>query len=50
VICTHRSDRYEDFAEAISSLKTQTYENLEIVVVVDGNKELYNEHVKTGIG
>jgi cellulose synthase/poly-beta-1,6-N-acetylglucosamine synthase-like glycosyltransferase len=49
VICTHRSDRYEDFAEAISSLKTQTYENLEIVVVVDGNKGLYSRILKIGI-
>jgi len=49
IICTHRSERYEDFVEAINSLKAQSYNNLEIIVVVDGNKELYNELVKGGI-
>ncbi|MEA2033250.1 MAG: glycosyltransferase family 2 protein [Euryarchaeota archaeon] len=51
IICTHRSDRYEDFVEAINSLKAQSYENekLEIVVVVDGNRELYERILKSGI-
>ena len=31
ILCTHRSDRYEDFVEAINSLKAQSYEKLEIV-------------------
>lgn len=43
VICTHRSERYEDLVEAINSLKNQSYNNLEVVVVVDGNKELYEK-------
>jgi glycosyltransferase involved in cell wall biosynthesis len=42
ILCTHRSERYEDFVEAINSLKAQSYNNLEIIVVVDGNKELYD--------
>jgi len=31
ILCTHRRDRYEDFLEAINSLKVQSYESLEIV-------------------
>jgi len=31
ILCTHRSDRYDDFLEAINSLKVQSYESLEIV-------------------
>ena len=49
IICTHRSDRYEDFVEAVDSLKVQSYEKPEIVVVVDGNRELYNRILKSGI-
>jgi glycosyltransferase involved in cell wall biosynthesis len=49
ILCTHRSKRYGDFVEAINSLKAQSYENLEIVVVVDGNRELYEKIVKTGV-
>jgi GT2 family glycosyltransferase len=49
ILCTHQSDRYEDFVEAINSLKAQSYENMEIVVVVDGNRELYDKILKTEI-
>ncbi|MGB7533268.1 MAG: glycosyltransferase family 2 protein [Halobacteriota archaeon] len=49
ILCTHRSERYEDFVEAIDSLLSQSYNNLEIVVVVDGNKELYARISKSGI-
>ena len=31
IICTHRSERYNDLVEAINSLKAQSYEKLEIV-------------------
>ena len=41
IICTYQTRRYSDFVEAINSLLTQNYENTEIIVVVDGNKELY---------
>ena len=47
ILCTHRSDRYDDFEEALNSLYAQN--NLEIIVVVDGNKELYDRIVKSGI-
>lgn len=49
ILCTHRSERYEDFVEAINSLLSQSYNNLEIIVVVDGNKELYDKIMKSGI-
>jgi len=51
ILCTHRSERYEDFVEAINSLNAQSCDNgtLEIVVVVDGNKELYDKILKSGI-
>ena len=46
VICTHENKRYNDLVEAIDSVKVQIYKNMEIVVVVDGNKELYNKVLK----
>jgi len=52
ILCTHRSERYEDFVEALDSLNAQSGDNekLEIAVVVDGNKELYDKIVvKSGI-
>ena len=51
ILCTHRSERYEDFVEALDSLNAQSCENekLEIVVVVDGNRELYDRILKIGI-
>jgi len=51
ILCTHRSERYEDFVEAINSVNAQSGENekLEIVVVVDGNRELYDRILKSGI-
>ena len=52
IICTYQSERYEDFVEAINSLKVQSYgiDKLEIVVVVDGNDGLYDKILKSGIG
>jgi len=49
ILCTHRSDRYDDFEEALNSLYAQSYNNLEIIVVVDGNRELCDRIVKSGI-
>lgn len=48
ILCTHRNERYEDFVEAINSLNAQSCENekLEIVVVVDGHRELYDRILK----
>jgi len=49
ILCTHRSDRYENFEEALNSLDAQSYNNLEIIVVVDGNRERYDRIVESGI-
>jgi len=42
IICTYQTKRYPDFIEAIISLTNQIYNNIEIITVIDGNKELYN--------
>ena len=49
IICTHQRERYDDLVEAIDSIKIQSYKNLEIVVVVDGNKELYQNLIENRI-
>ncbi len=46
VVCTHSMDRYDDFTEAVESVLKQTYGPIEVVVVVDGNSEVY-DRVKT---
>ncbi|MEA1957465.1 MAG: hypothetical protein U9N01_03820 [Euryarchaeota archaeon] len=48
ILCTHRSERYEDFVEETDSLNAQSCDNekLEIVVVVDGNRGLYGRILK----
>lgn len=47
IICAYR--RYKDLIEAIESLHRQTYSNFEVVVVVDGNKELYDHVINSGV-
>jgi glycosyltransferase involved in cell wall biosynthesis len=42
VVCAHSLQRYQDLLEAVGSLLRQTYRELEIIVVIDGSKELYN--------
>lgn len=41
VVCAHRTDRFQDLLEAIDSLKAQSYSRIEIIMVIDGNPELY---------
>jgi glycosyltransferase involved in cell wall biosynthesis len=40
VVCTYSLDMYDDFCEATESVLSQTYGDLETVIVVDGNDEL----------
>jgi glycosyltransferase involved in cell wall biosynthesis len=40
VVCTYSLDMYEDFCEATESVLSQTYGDLETVIVIDGNNEL----------
>lgn len=49
VICTYTEDMYEHFEEAVESVLEQTYDDVEIVVVVDGNESLY-ERVESEYG
>ncbi len=41
VICTYSEDMFEAFSESVESILGQTYEDIELVLVVDGNEKLY---------
>jgi glycosyltransferase involved in cell wall biosynthesis len=41
VICTYTADMYEHFEDCLESVRAQTYDDVEIVVVVDGNDALH---------
>ena len=43
IVCTHSLDNFQNLIDAIESLLNQTYKELEIVIVVDGNQELYTK-------
>lgn len=43
IICTYQTERYNDLLETIRSVKEQTIRGTELIVVVDGNKELYDK-------
>jgi glycosyltransferase involved in cell wall biosynthesis len=49
VVCTHSLDRYGPFSECVESILAQEYEPLEIVIVVDGNKEVF-ERIQSDFG
>ncbi len=40
IINTYSLDRYDDFCEAVEAVRNQTYESIEVVLVVDGNEPL----------
>ncbi|AXG07704.1 glycosyltransferase family 2 protein [Haloplanus rubicundus] len=42
VVCTYAMERYEAFTEAVESVLAQTHEPLEVVLVVDGNPDVYD--------
>ena len=42
VICTYSLDLSDHLLEAVESVRAQTYDDVEIVIVVDGNDELYD--------
>ena len=41
VVCTYSPERFDDFVEAVESLQGQTYDPVEIVLVIDGNETVY---------
>lgn len=45
VLCTYSLDRYEEFSEAANSILSQTYDDVELVVVVDGTDQVYQKIV-----
>jgi glycosyltransferase involved in cell wall biosynthesis len=46
VVCTYSHERYFDTIETIESLDRQSYQNIEIVLVVDRNLNLFNDFSK----
>ena len=42
VVCTYAMERYDVFSECVDSVLAQSYEPLEIVIVVDGNPEVFD--------
>jgi len=49
VVCTYAMDRLEPFCEAVESVLAQTHDDLEVVLVVDGDEEVY-ERVRERFG
>jgi len=41
VVCTYSEDIYEHFQEAVDSVLAQTYDDIELVLVSDGNEAVY---------
>lgn len=42
VVCTYAMDRYKAFSEAVESAYAQTYDSVEVVLVVDGNEAVFD--------
>jgi glycosyltransferase involved in cell wall biosynthesis len=49
VICTYSMERYGPFSECVESVLDQEYDPIEIVLVVDGNPDVY-ERVQSDFG
>jgi len=45
VLCTYTLDMYEHFREAADSVLAQTHDDVELVVIVDGTPEVYEQVV-----
>jgi glycosyltransferase involved in cell wall biosynthesis len=40
VVCAYSMERYDDVCEAVESVLAQTYEDIEIILIIDGNEAL----------
>jgi len=38
IICTYAMERYDAFSDAVESVRAQTYDDIELVLVIDGNE------------
>ena len=45
ILCTYAEDMYEHFKEAADSILSQSYEPLELVIIVDGTEAVYEQAV-----
>jgi glycosyltransferase involved in cell wall biosynthesis len=45
VVCTHSLDNYQNLVQAIDSLLAQSYREIEIIIIVDGNRDLFKDVV-----
>ena len=50
IVCTCRDESFTDFQDAVASLLSQTYPQIEIIIVVDGCPELYQKVEKSYAG
>ena len=41
IVPTYSMDRYDDFCECVDSLLAQTYDDVEVVIIVDGNESVH---------
>ena len=49
VICSYSMDLYDNFCDAVDSILSQTYSDVELVIVIDGTRRLY-ERVRSEFG
>lgn len=47
VIATYAPERFDDFVEAVRSIQEQTYDRVELVLVIDGNDEVCDMATQT---
>ena len=45
VICTYSPDMFDAFSESVDSILDQTYDDIELIIIIDGNSELYERVV-----
>ena len=43
IICTYALDMYDHFQEAVESVLDQSYDDVEVVLVSDGDKSVYQQ-------